>query len=317
VVVVATINADGLLLGLVAAATTAVAPGMENAPIAAAAGGMEVVVGMNGEEEEEVKGPVMTPLVPAADDGMFDDDDDVDVDENSPPVKGPDDVFPNRPVEGNLLTPGIALALPVDGAPKVELDDALNDAPMVEALDCFRVKGFWRVLMMMLLLLLLLLLLLDAVMGEDPINPPNRDVPAVLGVLDMKGLPMTWVITFDATTMLLPCCCSASSPSSRPLDAAAAVDAADDDDDDDDDVSSVAVETGAVAVASSLPLPAGRVNPVEEEETVDDDDDVVETAVTSTADEWMDIGMDSSAWIAMLSVGMTSSDDDICMFSSE
>jgi len=309
VVVVATINADGLL-GLVAAGT--VTPGMENAPIAAA-GGMEVVVEMNGdEEEEEVKGPVMTPLVPAADDGMFDD---VDVDENSPPVKGPDDVFPNRPVEGNLLTPGIALALPVDGAPKVELDDALNDAPMVEALDCFRVKGFWRVLMMMLLLLLLLLL--DAVMGEDPINPPNRDVPAVLGVLDMKGLPMTWVITFDATTMLLPCCCSASSPSSRPLDAAAAVDAADDDDDDDDDVSSVAVETGAVAVASSLPLPAGRVNPVEEEETVDDDDDVVETAVTSTADEWMDIGMDSSAWIAMLSVGMTSSDDDICMFSSE
>ena len=106
---------------------------------------------------------------------------------------------------------------------------------------------------------------------------------------------------------MLLLCCSASSPSSRPVDDDTA-----DDDDDDDDVSSEAVETGAVALVSSVPLPR-RLDPVEEEEDV-----VVETTavITSTSDGLIDIGIDCSSWTAMLSVGITSSDEDICIASS-
>lgn len=182
------------------------------------------------------------------------------------------------PMNDMLLLVVVVVTLPADPA-----------TATASALGCC-CHGFW---------------LLD-VMGEDPNIPPIKEDP-VLEVLDMNELPLPSA-TFDATTMLL-LCCSASSPSSRPLDD----DTADDDDDDDDDVSSEAVETGAVALVSSLLLPR-RLDPVEEE---DEEDVVIETAaVTSTSDGLIDIGIDSFSWTAMLSVGITSSDEDICMASS-
>jgi hypothetical protein len=272
--------------GLRFAAATPVVP-VETAPIAA---GMEVVVGMNGEVEEEVKGPAMTPLVPT-DDRMFVGNVDDSVDAISPLGTGLEAAMPKRLVDGNLLAPAAA-------APKEEEPDALNAIPKVETLGCF-IDPMNELLLLLLLVVMVTppvdpatasaaalgccchgLWLLD-VMGEDPNIPPIKEDP-VLEVLDMNGLPLPSV-TFDATTMLL-LCCSASSPSSRPVDDDTA-----DDDDDDDDVSSEAVETGAVALVSSLPLPR-RLDPVEEE-------DVVETTavITSTSDGLIDIGIDSSS----------------------
>ena len=272
--------------GLRFAAATPVVP-VETAPIAA---GMEVVVGMNG--EEEVKGPAMTPLVPT-DDRMFVGNVDDSVDAISPLGTGLEAAMPKRLVDGNLLAPAAA-------APKEEEPDALNAIPKVETLGCF-IDPMNELLLLLLLVVMVTppvdpatasaaalgccchgLRMLD-VIGEDPNIPPIKEDP-VLEVLDMNGLPLPSA-TFDATTMLL-LCCSASSPSSRPVDDDTA-----DDDDEDDDVSSEAVKTGAVALVSSLPLPT-RLDPVEEEE-----EDVVETTavITSTSDGLIDIGIDCSS----------------------
>jgi hypothetical protein len=275
--------------GLRFAAATPVVP-VETAPIAA---GMEVVVGMNG-EEEEVKGPAMTPLVPT-DDRMFVGNVDDSVDAISPLGTGLEAAMPKRLVDGNLLAPAAA-------APKEEEPDALNAIPKVETLGCF-IDPMNELLLLLLLVVVMVtppvdpatasaaalgccchgLRMLD-VIGEDPNIPPIKEDP-VLEVLDMNGLPLPSV-TFDATTMLL-LCCSASSPSSRPVDDDTA------DDDDDDDVSSEAVKTGAVVLVSSLQLPR-RLDPVEEEE---EEDVVVETTavITSTSDGLIDIGIDWSS----------------------